>query len=484
MVRHRRDEHGYTLLELVIAFSLFAIVALGVMTLMTTAFRSVVVARSDQVAKREAERVLERMRALPFYESWATVSDSVDVLDIYFPDTGSGYDSASMTYTSTWSPTTDLRNASIEVSAQFILDTEGTPVAPASDYDHDTVGSDAPPSRLLAVSIGVTWDSSGTERSYELETTVGDKSFTDLVGESSAAAGAVEVATTWTDAGSGAETDVSSRVLDASSTAFIGDNVTAGSTAIGGRLENAASDGTSCTQVGADSSASAPPDATTPAESSGPLDLFVPCDTSTDLAASLPPTQTLGLSASLPDGLPGTNGEALLHPASASSARSFAVYGNTVGDSLRKLVADAPIVELERRASESPAVRTDALASSGSLGSFDASAELEDIAEVRILPTEFAPEGVIQIDLDTASVTCTASEDLGFSSASGSFGGTVRHWSAGEASTSPARSISTTTATCRSRSRLREAPIRSPQSIRPTQSWSSSTEPTPLASRS
>lgn len=82
----RRDD-GFTLIEVLVAFLIIAIVAAAGTALTVRGLRATLDAKQLSQAKNLVNEQVEEMRGLPFFVANTTSTSKVDVLDRYFPDT-------------------------------------------------------------------------------------------------------------------------------------------------------------------------------------------------------------------------------------------------------------------------------------------------------------------------------------------------------------------------------------------------------------
>ncbi len=186
-----RDE-GFTLVEVIVALGILLVLITAVLPLMITGVRATDVARGSLQEKGLAQTELERMRNLPFHVA-TSAGDFVDVLDRYYPNlnapatTASCGTSASWTVPAAtwtgylpasaarcgWEPSGALyrtvRTAGatvagdplpqgfvLVVDTQFLSDaTPPVPVAPSAGYNRTQVNKDRAPSRQIGVAIAV-----------------------------------------------------------------------------------------------------------------------------------------------------------------------------------------------------------------------------------------------------------------------------------------------------------------------------------------
>lgn len=187
----RASERGFTLVETMAAIGLFAIITLGTVPLMITAVRGVDLSRRSTVAKTLAQEAMERARGLPYFVSFASQNQQVDVLDLYYPNY-----QASGTYTTACTSATVSRACPKDIPAGYtvtfratfvegVLGADGKEdfspvVAPTSYAWNSTSSGDHPVSDLLELSVAVSWSQTGRTRSFELKSIIGDRKFTDL----------------------------------------------------------------------------------------------------------------------------------------------------------------------------------------------------------------------------------------------------------------------------------------------------------------
>lgn len=445
MRRRLRGDSGMTLVEMSLAMAMFAFIAAALTAALGAGLRTIVVARQNLVARTTAEDALERMRALPFYENRATAPTDVDTLDLWFPNlqagaNGTGYDSSDMSYT-TVIPVDRLTNGMMTIVATFVVDTSGQPIAPSSGYDHEDPSSDTPPSRLLDVTVAVTWEMLGHESSYELSSTVGSKTFPGTEGRAAATAAALS-ASTAVPAPHG--NDVWSVTVDgpeASVSTFLGDMSRASASATGARATSTVDSGVTCATTGTEMTATAPPE-----EGGTELSMTeakahsIPCSDGSVVVAEIPSTSITGLSAGFPApaNLPGADAEVTMFPASPESERDFGLYANVLPDSRQILAEDdgEKVAQVRVESPDaSPGVSVASGSDEGSGASFDSSVSATDIGTIDVLPTAFAPDGVVRVDVDQVALSCTAVSGTGASGAGGSFSGQIRYWDAGTAFT-------------------------------------------------
>lgn len=191
-----RDSHGFTLIETMAAISVFAILVLGVTPLIASSLRGSSLARSFTVAKNLAQESLERMRGLPYFDSGA----NRDLLDLYFPNLGAGFDPATNRFTTTCSstsstpaPSADLAcppdhadgtskipaGYTVSFAAEFVSPTGSNPetfnvVQPPSGYSSADPALATPPAQLMRMTVTVTWTNLRARR-FQLTSLYGNR---------------------------------------------------------------------------------------------------------------------------------------------------------------------------------------------------------------------------------------------------------------------------------------------------------------------
>lgn len=207
-----RSEKGLTLVETLAALTVFAIMTLGLTPLLLSSVRGSNLSRSFTIGKNVAVHAMEHVRGLPYSVSVGTATPLSpspprrDVLDFYFPDaaagsSGSGYDSATKTFTTICDGTTELPSASgpaacssglpdevrLTFVAAFVEPVNGTTpeeyssasVDVPSTYNWNTSGTETPPSEVLQMTVTVSWEVGGRARSFDLTSLIGNRKLSE-----------------------------------------------------------------------------------------------------------------------------------------------------------------------------------------------------------------------------------------------------------------------------------------------------------------
>jgi prepilin-type N-terminal cleavage/methylation domain-containing protein len=213
----RRDDRGFTLIEVLIAFFVIAIVATSATTLTIRGMRATMEAQHLTQAKNLVNAQIETMRGLPFFVSRGTSAAAVDLLDKYYPNiagttpspncaadattwltnksTWSGYVPAASTARCAFEPATGsfyrtvvdpvLASGSVPtalvVTTQFLglASGEGTAapaVTPATGYSStDTADKDRPATNQVAAQVTALWGAAGSVKSSTSRTDIADR---------------------------------------------------------------------------------------------------------------------------------------------------------------------------------------------------------------------------------------------------------------------------------------------------------------------
>jgi prepilin-type N-terminal cleavage/methylation domain-containing protein len=225
------QDRGFSLVEILVAIGVLTTVMVALLPQLIVGIRSTGTARLVTQAKGVAQGQLEQMRAMPFYLSKST--NGVDVLDTYFPkrtetspvptcDTGGRLNEPQTTWSGYVAPTATrcsyepagafyrhVRSAItgpnmgrfvVVTATQFLsADLPRTVVTPGSDYD--SAVKDEPPATQIGVTISVLRSDRGTWRPVTTYTQIQQGENSDSRVRAEASVKAVEVSSVTTDAG-------------------------------------------------------------------------------------------------------------------------------------------------------------------------------------------------------------------------------------------------------------------------------------------
>lgn len=219
-------EEGFSLVEMVVAMSLLAVVLVASLPMFLSALRSTVVTKQQTQAKNLSQERLEQIRNLRFHVA-AQNGPYLDLLDVYYSDAlvaarpgvtvgsdvltgafvaaggGTDLEPAAPYYRVGIASLAGAPGFSQVVTAQF-LEADGRTVLPAArfegTYNSQTAGVDSPPTLTLSVSVITSWTRAGQQKRFRTSTLVTDARPQAAVIQSQARAVAVEVSSTASDA--------------------------------------------------------------------------------------------------------------------------------------------------------------------------------------------------------------------------------------------------------------------------------------------
>jgi prepilin-type N-terminal cleavage/methylation domain-containing protein len=195
--RRSKNQKGLTLVETMVALSVFSIVALGITPLMLSSMRGAALSRSYNEGKNLGVEAMERVRGLPYFVSvqGLVTPQRRDVLDLYFPDLGTGYNAGTQTFTTTCTKTSQSPAASgvlacprnipagytVSFEATFVKASGTTPtetyvtVPPTAGYNWNSTATELAPTQLLKMVVHVSWTRTGRARDVRLTGLIGER---------------------------------------------------------------------------------------------------------------------------------------------------------------------------------------------------------------------------------------------------------------------------------------------------------------------
>lgn len=171
--RRTNGDAGFTLLEVMVAIILLGIIATGVIPLFVGTLKAANAAKLNTQAKNLVQAQIERMRNLPYHVA-QSAGPYLDLLDIYYHDLANGTDTkcgnggaySAGTYTCVNPSGLSQSGYTITVASQF-LDKDRNLVTPPSTYDsQSSAGLDVPPANTLGFTVTATWSLRGVTKSY------------------------------------------------------------------------------------------------------------------------------------------------------------------------------------------------------------------------------------------------------------------------------------------------------------------------------
>jgi prepilin-type N-terminal cleavage/methylation domain-containing protein len=469
---NRGQDHGFSLVEILVAIGVLTTVMVALLPQLIVGIRSTGTARLVTQAKGVAQGELEQMRAMPFYV--AKSAGGVDVLDTYFPkrtetspnpvcETGGRLNEPQTTWIGYVSPTAtrcsyepagafyrqvrtvtsdpNMGRFVIVTATQFLsADLPRTVVTPLPGYDTDATGNDGEPaSTQIGVTVTVMRSDRGTWRPITTYTQIQDADITDTRTLAEAKVKAV---------------DVSSVTADAGPMSFV-----AGQLDLLGTLSSAVSSSANLAATtaglssgiqasGAKTNVFAPPTASTADATGAPGALTADGCTYACWGGTYVGPVSATVEDSLPRaGTPTTPLQARITDVAANSG--FTVGNSAPGAYVPTLELTDGLVKLDPTAAAVPSGISDcAPAAGGDQDSFVTasgylltnpanhptapylveSCAVAHTTAVSILPTAFAPLGVIRVELKRASARCQVDGDGHAPSATHDFEAVVQYW--------------------------------------------------------
>ena len=224
------DESGFSLIEIVIAMTLLAVLLVAALPMFLSMVRGTVVTRLQTQAKNLSQERLEQLRELRYHVDRQN-GPFLDLLDIYYTNANASAPTTSVpvgsdTLVGKYVPTGGGVNGEptapyyrVETSslagtagftqviaAQF-LEADGKTVVPASrfqgtastGYDSQVAGRDTPPTLMLGVTVITRWMQDGAQRTFRTYTTITETRPERPVLQSQARATAVDISSTAAD---------------------------------------------------------------------------------------------------------------------------------------------------------------------------------------------------------------------------------------------------------------------------------------------
>lgn len=437
--RLNAPQRGMTLVEVVAALFVFSLVTLGVFPLLASSVRGTNLSRSFTVGKNVGVKAMERIRGLPYSLNQLGV---LDVLDMYLPNaqapnySGGVYTTVcTSTSTSPSCPRDIPSGYSIEFRAAFVPFGGGAPIVVTStQYPSSNLPKEQLPSQMVDISVITKWNFPGTQEQYTLRTLVGDRKFgvTKISGVARVDHG-VQVLTSYNSGSELRDLTVTGGV--AHSTISLRTSAEANQVVQSGVLRVVDASDPSAPDValfeGASDVLSAPPDATQGAIDQGEgvvslLDVGEVAGLDDTQAGDSNPSSPLALKVSTANDLPLAQGGFGYE----DDDDDILWVDNPVALRPGPLDLDSDERLFALRSDDSDTLTGYTSASTGALGTSDrgvttlAHVEFKDL---RLLPTEFASGGVIQIEEFVADVSCDSTVTAS-AAALRSWSARVRYW--------------------------------------------------------
>jgi prepilin-type N-terminal cleavage/methylation domain-containing protein len=456
MIRLPQRENGFSLVEMMAAILVFALMTLGIAPLLASSLRGSAKSRSYTQGKNVALEAMERVRQLPYFVSYGAQPRRVDVLDLYYPcaantatacSSGSTYDTGlsggpgvRTVCTSTSANPGCAREVApgytVTYAAQLVQPRAGVDpatsqsyedyqvVAPLATYAWNNSTRDVPETRLLRMAVTASWTLFGRTERFTLRSLVSERKFaTERVRGSGRVDYAAQILTTFREplppnrlselsaVAGGAESEIETRLLSQ-----------ADQTATGGqlRLVRPAADPTPATDLvppasGAGSAYHAPPDVSPAAGTSKVNQEILHPDLSLTRVAYLGPTSTSSLEVKVGGELPTARGTST----AALGTNSLAFWVNNQAElgqnTLLHLDASEarPLISLRGGSITSTTTAT-------ATATTDVNRRVQTTAsttfpDMRLFPVTFIPgnqtvRSLVQLQNFSAAVDCKASK--------------------------------------------------------------------------
>lgn len=499
-LRLATSDEGFTLIEVLVALVVFALVGSAAIGMLIAATRASLVAKMDTGAKNLAQERIEQLRNLPFHidHNTGATAESDDLLDIYFkaysstnaackttgfvrggtatssanPPAGSvrctyfGDPASGDFYRVAFTPVPGYPRYQQYVALQFL----GPSGAAGAAYDvpttYNTQGdpttADQPPSNLVGARVTTLWTVGSTSKKSSIFNLISQgRPATTSVSFSSQAA-ALSVVARLSD-GTGLTSQAGLLNIDGAATR----NTVASTTAQGVYATFEPGDRINGSCAIASSSG-----ATSACQSPSSTGLSLK-DAFNNLFATFGSSTTSGTAQSTASSLPqvGTadssgNPTSLVYASLDSTGSAPDVGGQTIygvnnlapsggyyGDAALKIGGSKPIVYIDKAANSSstvcgnasnPAIAGKSVVSAavfsagygttvGGVGHFASSCVASQVLGLRLFPTTFAPQGILQIDFSDQLICRTNGGAYSGSNPNGgrglvSYSGTVRVW--------------------------------------------------------
>lgn len=447
-------DEGFSLIEILAAFTLLAIVTLGTVPLLVSGLRSALTATLDTGAKNLSQQQFEQMRNLRFFivssnsgppstcvnnpqrtdprnsGTGLAECDYKDLLDTYYRSTTFVATSTAQTNFTTFQnvtggfvPATSTARASDEPSGAFyrfvinpvpalkqqyrqyiatqFLDASRNPVAPASNYNTQDSDTDFPPSRLVGVTVISVWQSGALQKKFVTFTQIAEgppeSPNVTALGKATAlhfASGIDATRQLTMDAGISSSSGLIANDSSASTAVQSAFASISGGTRIDGRS----------------GSAIAPPTASDTSGDSSPASLVdsgneIACFTNggiSNVAAAI-----LGDQPSVASAANQSLGQVKTTGGTCTGESNYLGFNNNPGsNSMPSLDLTKKMLRIAPTGSGATALGSSYINSTTGSGHFVEAGSKASSLTLKILPTSFAPNGVVQVTLTSASLVC------------------------------------------------------------------------------
>lgn len=456
-LRRRSGDDGFSLLEVVVALGVLMLVAAALLPQLIVGIRSTGTASKATALKSVAQSELDRLRNLP-YRVAPEAGNFIDLLDRYYPDTSvpsaapgctagaytlpqnetgwKGFVAGSSTGKCDFEPhngdfyrTVDLQSHDVLGDVAVVTDLQflsagmdSAPVPPRTGYNSSSVGRDMPPASQVGATVTILYRDRGATRAYTTYTQIAQRPTSVNRLRSTASVTTLNIASTTS---SGASVTLAAGVLNLKAALSHTSSASADVAAAMGGLSTGAVD-TSRSAYGATKSVVAPPTSVIPSITAAATGLAA--DGSCGLACwggtRLSPS---GVTVTAEGARPraGSWTSPVQSHVSDLSNGGVTFHNATVDGYRNDLDLTGPPVGLDASASPfasgisvcRPAATggtaylsafglLDATAADGTSGQRVDACGVAKATRVSVLPTSFAPKGVIRVTLESAYAHC------------------------------------------------------------------------------
>jgi prepilin-type N-terminal cleavage/methylation domain-containing protein len=422
---------GFTLIEVIVSLTLFALVASAAAAMVIVGLRTSMISKLDTGAKNLAQERVEIMRNMPFHidrDPAATTTDTSDLLDVYYKNTttaasntATGYVAACGTQTTVCSgrPEYDPSNGSFYryvidpvpgyakyrqyVATQFV-DANRVPLSPGT-YDSQVSGIDTGPSQFVSATITTYWTAGNLTKSFQVQTYIS-------AGRPAAAEVTLQARASALSFTGGLDL---TRLLTMQAGVVNLDGALAVGASSAASAEGAFSDITGSEhRDGALASVQAPPNPATASGNGTAQDLYY----NGVSVAHFGNTSSSNVSALVTGGLPtvGTSANPVVGQVSPHGVGTTPLwFSNAPLPSTHLMLSGTqPLMWVDQTTGSVPVAQgTGYLTSTGGATHSATAGATAKALTLKMFSTSFAPQGVVQVTLTSASITCTSNGTTG-----------------------------------------------------------------------
>jgi len=431
--RRHDGDGGFSLIEIIISMAIFMIVAVATTPLLVGGLKAGRTAQLNLQGKALGQERLERIRNLPFHVARQN-GQYLDVLDIYFRDTvavgalAAGdtcsqrtYDATSKTYSCTITNLgADYSGFRQVVKIQF-LKADRSVVTPVASYTSQTAGVDAPVSNLLGVTVTTSWNLTSAPQSFTVRSLVANAQADPNVISTSLRTSALDITS---NLPSGDILQFEGGLLSSEGSLTTGSSASLSAVSARTGLSSGA------TAVGAALSLTAPPavTGTSPSDSGGHFLDGSTCAYACFGQTAVSGDQNVTVTSGQPRvSVPSNPVQADLRRTGLNVFRGYSYSNATPAEIAPALGVIGPMVNGGSGGSSDVLRARGYLDATGTGATAVRTSGSVRVDHLELFPTLFAPAGVVQVELDDASLTCQSGG--GSASVTASWSGRVRYWS-------------------------------------------------------